>query len=143
MTQSFIVHSNEEKWKISAQLARVLKSGLVLALEGDLGAGKTTFMQGVGGALGVQRLVTSPTFTLLAEYQTTSFKLVHMDLYRLNSPDDLLAIGFLEYLETGAVVAIEWPERAGDLLPPETLYICFRLTAEPSTRVIELAGAGL
>jgi tRNA threonylcarbamoyladenosine biosynthesis protein TsaE len=104
-----------------------------------LGAGKTTFMQGLGFALGVQRPVTSPTFTLSVEYPTPRFKLVHMDLYRLSgSEDDLLAIGFAEHLESGAVVAIEWPERAGDLIPANAIRVSFVLTENSDTRVIAI-----
>jgi hypothetical protein len=85
--------------------------------------------------------VTSPTFTLSTEYATPRFTFVHMDLYRLGGPDDLLAIGFPEYLETGAVVAVEWPERAGDLIPADALHVKLVLTGDPDTRLIEVSGA--
>ena len=137
MAKTYTVHSVEETWHAAAELAELLKPGRVIALHGDLGAGKTTFVQGLGFALGLKRPVTSPTFTLSTEYQTSRFKLVHMDLYRLTGPDDLLTIGYPEYLETGAVVAVEWPERAGDLIPPDALHVTFSLTDDPDTRVIE------
>jgi len=137
MAKTYTVHSVEETWQAAAELAELLKPGRVIALHGDLGAGKTTFVQGLGFALGLKRPVTSPTFTLSTEYQTSRFKLVHMDLYRLTGPDDLLTIGYPEYLETGAVVAVEWPERAGDLIPPDALHVTFSLTDDPDTRVIE------
>jgi tRNA threonylcarbamoyladenosine biosynthesis protein TsaE len=136
MKETFTVHSVEETWQVAAKLAPMLSPGCVIALTGDLGAGKTTFMQGLGFALGVQRPVTSPTFTRSVEYPTPRFKLVHMDLYRLSGPDDLLTIGFPEYLESGAVVAVEWPERAGDLIPANAIHIHFTLTEESDTRVI-------
>jgi len=132
------VRSVEETWAVAAELVPELSPGQVIALSGDLGAGKTTFMQGLGFALGVKRPVTSPTFTLSVEYPTPRFKLVHMDLYRLNGPEDLLAIGFAEYLESGAVVAVEWPERAGDLIPPNAVRVHFALGDEPDARVIEI-----
>ena len=138
MKTSYTVHSVEETWAVAAKLAPVLSPGSVVALTGDLGAGKTTFMQGLGFALGVQRPVTSPTFTLSVEYPTPRFKLVHMDLYRLNGPDDLLVIGFAEYLESGAVVAVEWPERAGDPIPANAIRVGFALTENSDTRVIEI-----
>jgi tRNA threonylcarbamoyladenosine biosynthesis protein TsaE len=134
----YTVHSIEETWRVAAEVAEKLTPGMVLALTGDLGAGKTTFMQGLAFALGVKRPITSPTFTLCQEYETPFFKLVHMDLYRLNGPDDLLTIGFLEHLETGAVVAVEWPERGGDLIPPNALHITLKLSAETETRTIEI-----
>ena len=136
--QNFRTSSVEETWEVAAKLAPALTPGCVIALTGELGAGKTTFMQGLGFALGVQRPVTSPTFTLSVEYPTPRFKLVHMDLYRLNGPDDLLTIGFPEYLESGAVVAVEWPERAGDLIPPHAIHVRFTLTSKSDTRVIEI-----
>lgn len=126
---------------MAATVAGLLRPGRVVALHGDLGAGKTTFVQGLGFALGLQRPVTSPTFTLSTEYQTPRFKLVHMDLYRLTGPDDVLTIGYPEYLETGAVIAVEWPERAGDLIPPDALHVRFSLTDDPETRVITVLGA--
>lgn len=135
---TYTVHSLEETWRVAAEVAEQLTPGMVLALTGDLGAGKTTFMQGVAFALGVKRPITSPTFTLCQEYQTPKFKLVHMDLYRLNGPDDLLTIGFPEHLESGAVVAVEWPERGGDLIPPDALHISLTLSDEAETRTIEV-----
>lgn len=138
MTKTYIVHSVEATWQAAAEVAEMLNPGTVIALHGDLGAGKTTFVQGLGFALGVRRPMTSPTFTLSTEYQTPRFKLVHMDLYRLSGPDDLLPLGFPEYLETGAVVAVEWPERGGDLIPPEALHVTFSLTDDPDTRKIDV-----
>jgi tRNA threonylcarbamoyladenosine biosynthesis protein TsaE len=138
---TYTVHSIEETWRVAAEVAEQLTPGMVLALTGDLGAGKTTFMQGVAFALGVKRPITSPTFTLCQEYDTPRFKLVHMDLYRLNGPDDLLTIGFPEHLESGAVVAVEWPERGGDLIPPDALHITLTLSDDAETRTIEITRA--
>ena len=142
VTTTYTARSVEETWQVAGEVARLLKPGTVIALHGDLGSGKTTFVQGLGFALGLRRPVTSPTFTLSTEYQTPAFKLVHMDLYRLSGPDDLLTIGYPEYLETGAVVAVEWPERAGDLIPPDAIHVRFSLAAEPETRVIEVSAEG-
>jgi tRNA threonylcarbamoyladenosine biosynthesis protein TsaE len=135
---TYTVHSIEETWRIAAEVATQLTPGTVIALTGDLGAGKTTFMQGIAFACGVTRPITSPTFTLCQEYQTPKFKLVHMDLYRLNGPDDLLTIGFPEHLESGAVVAVEWPERGGDLIPQNALHITLTLSDDADTRTIEI-----
>ena len=110
----------------------------MIALQGELGAGKTTFVQGVARALGITRPITSPTFTLVGEYPGDHLLLVHMDLFRLHSPDDLLTIGFQEYLDRKALLAVEWPERAGDLLPPGTIWVKISLTPEEHTRVIEI-----
>ncbi|MDD2599711.1 MAG: tRNA (adenosine(37)-N6)-threonylcarbamoyltransferase complex ATPase subunit type 1 TsaE [Kiritimatiellae bacterium] len=136
MKKNYLVKSVEECWTLAAEVARLLEPGTVLALHGDLGTGKTTFMQGIGTALGVNQPLTSPTFTISNEYQTPAFKLVHMDLYRLDSPDDLLAIGYAEYLEDGAVVAVEWPERAKELIPATAIHLYFELGDELEERRI-------
>jgi tRNA threonylcarbamoyladenosine biosynthesis protein TsaE len=141
MKRTYTAHSIGETWRVAAEVAEQLTPGMVLALTGDLGAGKTTFMQGIALALGIKRPITSPTFTLCQEYQTPKFKLVHMDLYRLNGPNDLLTIGFPEHLESGAVVAVEWPERGGDLIPPDALHISLTLSDEDETRTIEITRA--
>jgi len=110
----------------------------VLALYGDLGSGKTCFVQGMADALGMTVPVTSPTFTLVNEYAGPAQPLIHIDLYRLHNADEALAMGFEEYLESGDMVAIEWPERAEDLLPAHTLRLHFRALQEPSHREIRI-----
>jgi tRNA threonylcarbamoyladenosine biosynthesis protein TsaE len=125
-------------WRVAAHIAAMLPKGGVLALQGELGAGKTTFVQGLARALGIRRPVTSPTFTLVSEYTGGALRLVHMDLYRLRDPDDLLAIGFHDYLDRGSLVAVEWPERAGDLLPADTLWVSLTLVSDPRTRRIRV-----
>jgi tRNA threonylcarbamoyladenosine biosynthesis protein TsaE len=125
-------------WRVARRVVARLPQGGVVALQGELGAGKTAFVQGMARALGIARPVTSPTFTLVGEYPAAGMLLVHMDLYRLRSPDDLLAIGFPEYLERKALVAVEWPERAGDLLPPHAVWVRISLTPDAHTRLIEV-----
>lgn len=134
----FEVDSVEATWRVAADLATLLVPGTVVALHGELGSGKTTFVQGLGAALGIKRLITSPTFTVCSEYRCERFTFVHFDLYRLTGPDDLLVTGYLEYIEDGAVVVVEWPERAGDLIPTDALQVYFTLGAEPESRVIEV-----
>ena len=124
MTGSFDVHSVEETWALARRVAAELKNGDVVCLEGDLGAGKTTFTQGLAAALGVNGRVTSPTFCLVQEHNGDRL-LVHMDLYRLHSPEDVLAIGWEDYLDRGAILVVEWPECAGDLIPPDAVHIHF------------------
>ena len=122
MTGSFEVNSVEETWEIARKFAKTLKSGDIVCLEGDLGAGKTTFTQGLAAAMGVKGRVTSPTFCLVQDH----FPLVHMDLYRLHGEDDVIAIGWEDYLAEGAVMVVEWPERAGTLIPSDARHIVFR-----------------
>ena len=142
MKAQYRVHNVEETWAVAKAFAAKLEPGDVVALEGDLGAGKTTFVQGLGVALGIRRPLTSPTFTISVEYKTPRFTFVHMDLYRLTGPDDLLAIGYPEYLETGAVVCVEWPDRAGNLIPPNAWHIAFSLTDEEEVRDLAISRNG-
>ena len=117
-----ITQSPEETRRVAADLAARLPGGAVLALHGDLGAGKTCFVQGLAAALGVARAVTSPTYTLVSEYAGAR-RLVHIDLYRLRGSREALAMGLEEYLSGGGLVAIEWAERAADLLPAGTVHV--------------------
>ena len=125
MTGAFEVHSVEETWALARQLAGELKPGDVVCLEGDLGAGKTTFTQGLAAAMGVPGRVTSPTFCIVQEHRAENL-LVHMDLYRLHGEDDVIAIGWEDYLAEGAILIVEWPERAGALIPSDARHIVFR-----------------
>ncbi len=121
----FVTENEEETWGVACAFAAELKSGDVVCLEGDLGAGKTTFTQGLAAALGAKRAVTSPTFCLVSEHPAKDFLLVHMDLYRLHGPDDVLAIGWEDYLAQGAVLVVEWSDRAGELIPPTAKHVTF------------------
>ncbi len=125
MTGSFEVGSVEETWALARRLAAELRPGDVVCLEGDLGAGKTTFTQGLAAALGVEGRVNSPTFCLVQEHRGGGAYLVHMDLYRLHGEDDVLAIGWEDYLAAGAIIVVEWPERAGALIPADARHIVF------------------
>lgn len=138
MKGSFEVRSVEETWALARKFAGELKPGDVVCLEGDLGAGKTTFTQGLAHALGVKGRVTSPTFCIVQEHPAGSPAagtvplLVHMDLYRLHGEEDVLSIGWEDYLSRGAVLVVEWPERAGSLVPPEARHITIRHLGEES-----------
>lgn len=116
--------SSEETKQLGQGIAPFLRPGVVLALSGPLGAGKTTFVQGIASALGIQEPVSSPTFVYLNLYQGT-YPLYHFDLYRLKKSSDFLALGFEEYLEADGIAVIEWPERIGSLLPPSSLIFLF------------------
>lgn len=113
MMREVTVQSVEETWALAAEFAATLRPGDVVCLEGDLGAGKTTFTQGLAKALGVPGRVVSPTFCIVQEHGT----LVHMDLYRLNSEADILDLGWDDFRARGAIIVVEWPERAGSLIP--------------------------
>ena len=115
--------SAAETQALAAELAAVLPPGAVLCLHGDLGAGKTCFVQGLAKALGVRRPVGSPTFTLINEYRGTR-PLAHIDLYRIRGAGDAFGLGLEEYLfHYPGIVAIEWAERAADLLPDACWHV--------------------
>ncbi len=129
-------HSVEETFTIGQRLASTLRPGDVIALDGDLGAGKTHFIQGLAAGLGHTGPVTSPTFTLLHEYTGGRLPLYHLDFYRLDTPEEALRIGLDEYLALPAILAIEWASKFPHLLPPGTRWIHIH-TAEEHTRQIE------
>ncbi len=131
------VESNSVKdtHKLARHLLKQLPGPRVLALHGDLGSGKTCFVQGLAVALGVDRPVTSPTFTLVHEYRGTR-PLVHVDLYRLRDSLEALMLGLEEYFESDGITAIEWAERAEDIFPPQTIHISFEtMQASHSRRI--------
>jgi tRNA threonylcarbamoyladenosine biosynthesis protein TsaE len=119
-------------------LGRLVAAGQVLALRGDLGAGKTTFVQGFGRGWGVTAPMTSPTFILVRQYERKrdSARLYHLDAYRLSSPADADSIGLEELLAPEHVVLIEWAEHVAHLLPSATLWLDFQPQADES-RLIE------
>ena len=142
MTGVFEVRSVEETWELARKLAAELKPGDVVCLEGDLGAGKTTFTQGLAAAMGVPGRVNSPTFCIVQEHRRLPSSgeghslLVHMDLYRLHGEDDVVAIGWEDYLAEGAILVVEWPERAGTLIPSDAKHVVFtHLDGEESRRI--------
>ena len=131
----FEVSSVEETWALAKEFAKELKPGDIVCLEGDLGAGKTTFTQGLAAALGVPGRVTSPTFCIVQEHKSPDVLFVHMDLYRLHGEEDVEAIGWEDYLSRGAIIAVEWPERAGALLPSSAHHVAFHHKGEEKRRI--------
>lgn len=130
--RTVITHSPEETWELAAELANELGPGTVIALHGDLGAGKTCFIQGYAAALGISEPVTSPTYTLIGEYEGR-LPLHHIDLYRLSGPQEALGLGLEEYFDADGITAIEWAERAEGLLPPNLLHL--RIEADEHTGI--------
>ena len=125
----FVTHSREETESVGARLADALTEGRVVAFTGDLGAGKTAFTRGLARGLGCTGRVTSPTFTVVNEYEGR-LPLFHFDLYRLEGEDALYDIGWEDYLDRGGVCAVEWSERAEAALPRETVWVSIRRCAE-------------
>jgi tRNA threonylcarbamoyladenosine biosynthesis protein TsaE len=134
---STILPSPEATVRFGHDFAAGLKAGDVIALNGDLGAGKTHFVKGLAAGLGAASAVTSPTFTLIHEYLGGRLPLFHFDLYRLDTADDLLRIGLDDYLDAGGVLAIEWAEKFPALLPPHTRWLRFTHSEDGGREVTE------
>ncbi len=136
----YLSHSVEETEQLGAQLALTLVPGTVLAYTGSLGMGKTAFTRGLARGLGFTGRVTSPTFTLVNEYEGR-IPLFHFDLYRITSSDELFDLGWDDYLDRGGICAVEWSERIADALPPETLFVDLaRHPENEDWRVITVTG---
>ena len=131
----------QETEALGRKIAELLSPGAVLALFGDLGAGKTALIQGIAAGLGVKEPVTSPTFTIVNEYHSGVLPLFHFDLYRLGGEEDLYEIGWEDYLNRGGVCAVEWSERA-----PGLFADCIRISIEKGEkeqeRRITIEGGG-
>jgi tRNA threonylcarbamoyladenosine biosynthesis protein TsaE len=126
LTGEYLLKSEEETLLLGQQVAQNIPSGAILALSGDLGAGKTTFVQGLARGLNIKDPIQSPTFSILNIYPG----LYHFDLYRLKNASDFLGLGFDEYFQKSGICAIEWPERIPSLLPPNTISIRFTHAGE-------------
>ena len=120
MNKIIEIQSLQETIDLGKKLGRLLRPGMMITLNGDLGAGKTTFTKGIGQALGIERVINSPTFTILKQYQGI-YQLSHFDAYRLEGQSDDL--GFEEIFDSDDICVIEWPEFIEDILPENRLDI--------------------
>ena len=134
-------HSPEDTEDIGARLAEQLEPGAVVAFTGDLGAGKTAFTRGLARGLGVADRVTSPTFTIVNEYEGGRLPLFHFDLYRMDSPEELFDIGWEDYLARGGVCAVEWSEHAEGAFEEEPIWVDIRRGESDEQRVISIRNA--
>ena len=141
-----IVTENQENTILVAEkFAKSLFAPCVVALEGDLGAGKTTFAKGVARSLGIKEPITSPTFTIMNEYQGTKTKLFHFDLYRLEDPEEFHAMGFEEYFDLttlDGISLVEWPSNCPNILPERRFDVKITKQGE-NKRLIEISPRGL
>ena len=122
------------------RFGRAAHAPLVVVITGELGAGKTTLVQAICAGYGVNDDVTSPTFALVHEYQAPRSPVYHLDLYRLERPDQLEEIGWDELITARAVTLVEWPERAGDRLPPGHVTLSLQHLPHDPTRRLLYAG---
>jgi len=130
--------SPEQTQTLAAALAQTLRGGEVIALDGELGAGKTQFVRGLLKGLGGNpRTVSSPTFVLLNVYDSGRLPLFHLDAYRVSGSDDFESIGFNELIEQGGVVVVEWASRVIDLLPQKRIDVQIQAIG-PTVRSIQV-----
>lgn len=138
---TYISDSPEETEEIAAAFSKMLQPGDVIAYTGGLGAGKTAFTRGLARGLGIREPVTSPTYTIVNEYESGSVPLFHFDLYRLESDEDLFDIGWEDYLERGGICAVEWSENAPELMREAIKVSISRDGSSDSARIISIEGA--
>jgi tRNA threonylcarbamoyladenosine biosynthesis protein TsaE len=136
-----VTRSPEETRKAAGGLAELLLPGDVVSLTGDLGAGKTAFVQGAARALGVSDTVISPTFVLVREYRG-ELPIYHLDVYRLSRLQEVLDLGFEDLLDPAGVVFIEWGDAIDALLPESHLRVELRVQDEDDERLLKISGRG-
>jgi tRNA threonylcarbamoyladenosine biosynthesis protein TsaE len=153
---TLLTASPDQTFRLGCTLGRHARPGQVIALQGDLGAGKTTLTQGIAAGLGIRARVTSPTFTLVNEYAGQSGpRLVHIDAYRLGDETDravaesatfgleeILDREVLEEMDGGAVAVVEWAERVAPLLPDDCLFISLSAGDDPDQRAVAIRASG-
>ena len=132
-------HSAAETEAVGEAMARGMVPGTVIAFTGDLGAGKTAFVRGLARGLGVTDRVTSPTFTIVNEYEGGRLPLFHFDMYRLGSSEELFDIGWEDYLRRGGICAVEWSERVADALDG-AIRVDIRRDGGDNDRIITIEG---
>ena len=135
--------SEQDTEALGRALVQRLQPGAVVAFTGDLGAGKTAFVRGMAQGLGIPQRVTSPTFTIVNEYEGGRLPLFHFDMYRLRDADDLFDIGWEDFLRRGGIYAVEWSENIRDALDEDTLWVDIRRGVTDGQRIITLHGPGL
>jgi len=153
--EKIIINNLNDGKKLAYQIAHSLRGGEVIGLIGDLGAGKTTFTQFLAKALGVNKSVSSPTFNVIKIYSINEDKtvahfdkkylgkkrLIHIDAYRLHSPDELVAMGIEEYFnDKNYITIIEWADKIKQLLPKRTIFIKIKVLKNQTDRTFQIAG---
>ena len=135
---TFVSRNPQATRAFACRLAKQAQPGTVFALCGDLGSGKTCFAQGMAQALGIEQPVTSPTFTLVREYNGTHGQFIHGDLYRLSKGADYDTLDWDIYLEPKGLAAFEWADRAPEMFSPDTVWVRLEALERPSIRRISV-----
>ena len=128
MEYKVVTRNERETMELAQNIESEKFPNMVICLDGELGSGKTVFTKGIANALGINEIITSPTFTIIKEYLYGEMPLYHMDVYRLDGADD--TVGIEEYFTKGGIVVIEWADIVSDILPKERLDIKIKVTDE-------------
>ncbi len=138
----YISNSPEETEKIAFNLAKNFKGNDIITLDGDLGAGKTAFVRGLARGLGIEDVISSPTFTIVNEYRKGNIPLFHFDVYRIESSDEMYDIGWEDYISQNAIVVVEWATLIEDIFDENVIkiYISKNLSLGEDYREIDIEG---
>ncbi len=131
----FTVKNPEETEKLAERFAKNAEPGTVIAMNGDLGAGKTTFTKALAKGLGIEETVTSPTFNIVKEYRGGRLPLYHFDVYRIEDPEEMYELGYEEYFYGEGVCAVEWAEKIEELIPADAVRIQILYGKEEGERI--------
>lgn len=131
---NFITHTVEETIELGRRIGKSLNPGDIVCIDGDLGSGKTHLTKGIALGLGIDEHITSPTFNIVNEYEGR-LKFYHFDVYRVNDPDEIAAIGFDEYIFSDAASVIEWSDYINELIPEEHIQIRIAKESETSRNI--------
>ena len=137
-------HSEKETFELGKRIANAVNPGTVILFYGDLGAGKTVMTKGIAAGLGITEMITSPTFTIMQEYEGGRMPLYHLDVYRIEDPDEMEEVGLNEYIYGNGLTVIEWAEQIEDILPEDAIKITIERKVEnpedPEERDIRIEG---
>ena len=138
--QEYFLSDEAAMLKLGVELAPACQAGVIIYLQGPLGAGKTTLVRGILRALGYTGAIKSPTYTLVESYELEQTRFFHFDLYRLRNPQELWDIGLEDYLQPDAVCLFEWPEKAAEILPKADISCTIEIPADGIGRKIFIRG---
>lgn len=136
--KNFTTKSAFQTSALGEQFAKDCRQGAVLAFFGGMGMGKTAFIKGLANGLKISSDVTSPTFSLVNEYKGDEITLYHFDMYRINTWEDLYSTGYFDYLDTDAILAVEWSENIENALPDDAIYIEISKGESENERLIKI-----
>lgn len=138
--RTILLNTPEDTENIAAELAMQIKAPTTIYLEGQLGAGKTTFVKGFLRGAGYEGLVKSPTYTLVETYSVNEVVILHADLYRINDPHELEIMGFRDYFNLNTIALIEWASHAREWLPKPTLLCTLKIPEDGKGRMLRVSG---